>query len=307
MKMPSMQFYPADWRKDPGVQALDYFERGVWFEMLCLMHESAERGVLLLNGNPMPETALSRVLGLDNQILNQTLTTLLNYGVASVREDGALFCRRMVKDEELCQIRREAGKLGGNPNLVNQNSTKAPTKTQAKNQNRVNQIPTPSSSSSITNNNIKEDEKDFIEQAINQIQNDPLPPKPNTRKDDATRAAFDIARCRFPGTKKGELTEWENFKKKHSNDPNFSSLPDTILKAIEAEESIRNARERAKIWMAPWAHFSTWINQRRWEQEFEAPPKIIPNSQLQYKTAQSQEEVDDFFGGRNLEFKPKTL
>jgi hypothetical protein len=141
-KLPAFQFYPADWRKDPGVQSLGYFERGVWFEILCLMHESQQRGKLLLNGRPMPDEALARLLGLDKQLLTKTLTTLLDYGVASRDEQGALISRRMVKDEELRQIRTEAGKKGGNPNLVNQNSTK-PKK-------QVNQNSTPSFSSSFT-------------------------------------------------------------------------------------------------------------------------------------------------------------
>jgi hypothetical protein len=146
MKLPAIQFYPADWRKDPGVQSLDYFDRGVWFEILCLMHESTERGKLMLNGAAMPDEALARVLGLDNQILTKTLTTLLEYGVASRdQETGALICRRMVKDEKLRQVRTEAGKKGGNPALVNQNPT-----TQVKQipTTGVNQISTPSSSSS---------------------------------------------------------------------------------------------------------------------------------------------------------------
>src|ERR1700733_14857714 len=82
-KIPAMQFYPGDWRKDPGVQSLAYFERGVWFEILMLMHESEERGKLILNGNPMPLDALGRLLGLDNQTLTTTLTALLAYGVMS--------------------------------------------------------------------------------------------------------------------------------------------------------------------------------------------------------------------------------
>jgi uncharacterized phage protein (TIGR02220 family) len=124
MKMPAMQFYPADWRKDLAVQALGYFDRGVWFEMLCLMHESSARGVLLLNGAPMPDEVTARLLGLDNQTFNQTLSTLLTYGVAKRREvDNAIYSKRMVADEKLCQIRREAGKLGGNPVLVKQTPT----------------------------------------------------------------------------------------------------------------------------------------------------------------------------------------
>lgn len=47
MKMPAFQFYPADWRKDPGIQALDRHDRSVWFDMLCIMHESDERGSTL--------------------------------------------------------------------------------------------------------------------------------------------------------------------------------------------------------------------------------------------------------------------
>ena len=138
-KMPAFQFYPADWRKDLAVQSLSYHDRGVWHEILCLMHESSERGVLLLNGQPMPINALANMLGLDNQILTTTLTTLLTFGVARKREDGAIFSKRMVEDDKLCKIRRDAGKKGGNPVLVNQKSTTP-----------VNQIPTPSSSSSTS-------------------------------------------------------------------------------------------------------------------------------------------------------------
>ncbi|SKA88947.1 hypothetical protein SAMN02745166_01512 [Prosthecobacter debontii] len=137
-KLPSLQFYPADWRKDPAVQSLDYETRGVWFEILCLMHESEERGVLLLNGQVMPEDALARLLGLDKQILTNHLTKLVTYGVAKRREsDGAIFNKRMVNDEELRKVRQNAGKKGGNPLLVKQKQT-----TQDK------QILTPSSSSS---------------------------------------------------------------------------------------------------------------------------------------------------------------
>lgn len=140
MKSPAFQFYPADWRKDPGVQSLDYETRGIWFEIICIMHESEERGVLMLNGAPMPDAALARMLGLDNQKLQTTLTTLLTYGVAKRREsDGAVYSKRMVSDEKLRQIRKEAGSLGGNPVLVKQKSTTL-----------VKQIPTPSSSSSTS-------------------------------------------------------------------------------------------------------------------------------------------------------------
>ena len=137
-KLPAFQFYPGDWRKDPGVQSLDFEARGVWFEILCLMHESDRRGVLLLNGAAMPDAALARLLGIDLDLLNQITTKLLTFGVASREPStGALMSRRMVRDEEIRKVRKECGKLGGNPRLLNQITTSPD-----------NQIPTPSSSSS---------------------------------------------------------------------------------------------------------------------------------------------------------------
>ena len=151
--MPAMQFYPADWRKDLAVQALGYHDRGVWFEMLCLMHESSERGVLLLNGAPMAEEVIARLLGLDNQIFNQTLSNLLTYGVAKRRQsDNAIFNKRMIDDERLCETRRQAGKLGGNPALLNQNRTT-----------QVKQKPTPSSSSSSSSSDSKAAAKGILD------------------------------------------------------------------------------------------------------------------------------------------------
>lgn len=139
-KLPAIQFYPGDWRKDLGVQSLTYHDRGVWWEMLLLMHEGERRGMLMLNGMAMPIESIAQLLGLDKQTATKTVGRLLTSGVAS-RDDetGAIYSRRMVKDEKLRQIRTESGRRGGNPSLVKQIPT-----TQDK------QIPTPSSSSSIS-------------------------------------------------------------------------------------------------------------------------------------------------------------
>lgn len=147
-KLPSFQFYPGDWKKDAGVQSLSFEERGVWFEMMLLMFESAERGKLVFgSGNPMPEDAVARSLGLDRQRYVQILRKLLDYGVASKDEKtGIIYCRRMVRDAELSKKRAECGKLGGNPKLLNQNSSKR----EAKSNQNGKQNPTPSSSSSIS-------------------------------------------------------------------------------------------------------------------------------------------------------------
>ena len=100
-KLPAFQFYPGDWRKDPGLQSLDLAHRGAWLEMLCIMHESQERGVLTLNGKPMPTPAIARQLGITADECEAIIETLLDYGVAMRRpSDGAICSRRMIRDEE---------------------------------------------------------------------------------------------------------------------------------------------------------------------------------------------------------------
>lgn len=120
-KIPAMQFYPADWRKDLAVQSLSYHDRGVWFEMLCLMHESEQRGKLIVGGKPAQNDLVARLLGLSRQDYETTLKRLMESGVPSVCETtGAVMCRRMVRDEEIRLTRRRSGQMGGNPVLVKQ-------------------------------------------------------------------------------------------------------------------------------------------------------------------------------------------
>jgi hypothetical protein len=149
-KLPSWQFYPGDWRKDPGVQALDYESRGIWFEILLLMFESTDRGKLLLNGLPMPDEALANILGLEVAKVQQTVSKLLSYGVASIcQKTGALMNRRMSRDEYLRHVRAEAGSLGGKQKA-------------SKNIANGKQKVTPSSSSSSSSSDKKEEEEEEI-------------------------------------------------------------------------------------------------------------------------------------------------
>lgn len=123
-KLPAFQFYPGDWKRHPGLTSLSPAERWHWLELVMLMHDSKERGVLLLGNDPMPEEAVAMNLNLDNQTTSKLLTKLIAYGVATVRqEDGAICCDWMLRQENIRSIRRIAGLQGGNPNLLKQKST----------------------------------------------------------------------------------------------------------------------------------------------------------------------------------------
>ncbi|MCH6256693.1 hypothetical protein MLD52_09055 [Puniceicoccaceae bacterium K14] len=263
-KMPAFQFYPADWRKDPGVQALSFHDRGVWFEILCLMHESCERGKLMLKeGTPMPEDALSRLLGLDKQNLTNTLSTLINYGVASYCEEtGALMCRRMVKDESIRKIRANAGKKGGNPNLLNQNTKQSSNQT-------TKQKATPSSSSSTS---VKENDKSFS------LGDEVPPPKDLVSGRD---------RLCTPGEVINVVAKASRDLRKQQCEAIYQLYPKKVakpkaLQAIEkalkdtAFEKLETATRNFAVAVSDWAmedqkrfcpHPSTWFNQRRFEDD----------------------------------------
>lgn len=143
-KLPAFQFYPADWRKDVALGAVSPAARGLWFEMLCVMHECTPYGYLAMHGRRMPDEiaaaqcrvrldlyrrwvreleemgVLSRVgLGgsspVDKGGASQLIGGVMVGGIEV--EHGTIFSRRMVRDHELRAMKREAGKQGGNPAL----------------------------------------------------------------------------------------------------------------------------------------------------------------------------------------------
>jgi len=121
--LPAMPFYPGDWLKCPEVRSLPLDYRALWFDLLCFMWESTERGVMVKpNGKPYTNNEIIRMVGLDNQNSEIWLTSLLENEVCSKREsDGAIFSRRMIRDEQIRLKRKESGSKGGNPILINNN------------------------------------------------------------------------------------------------------------------------------------------------------------------------------------------
>lgn len=113
MKQPAILFYVGDWRKDLAIQSLSYHHRGIWLELLMLMHCSEQRGRLVLNGKPISNLNLARLLGLTEQETTDAVSCLLEGGVASLDQNGAIINRRMVREEERRDKLRENASKGG--------------------------------------------------------------------------------------------------------------------------------------------------------------------------------------------------
>ena len=142
MKRPAFQFYPADWRKDPALSACSLASRGLWIELMCIAHEGGTYGVLSINGKPMAPAQIARMVGESPAAVVKLLAELEDAGVFSRDEQGCIYSRRMVKDEHVRNVRADAGRLGGNPNLLKQKVKQTD-----------NREPPPSSSSSSSSSN----------------------------------------------------------------------------------------------------------------------------------------------------------
>ncbi len=142
MKRPSFQFYPSDWLRDTALRSCSTGARGLWIDMICYMHEGTPYGHLKVKDKVILPDNLARMCGLTCQEVEGWLLELKSSGVYEIDEDGSIYSRRMIRDENLRMVRSAGGKLGGNPNL------KVNLQDNHKVEKEVNQILTPSSASS---------------------------------------------------------------------------------------------------------------------------------------------------------------
>ena len=122
---PWSKFYWADWRSDPKLKICSLAARGLWMEMLCLMHEAKPRGYLLIGSNPPTDAQLAALVGAPSEQIPDLLGELASAGVFSRSKEGVIYSRRMTDEGKKAAISRKNGRLGGNPTLRKQKEISA--------------------------------------------------------------------------------------------------------------------------------------------------------------------------------------
>jgi hypothetical protein len=117
------------------------------------MFLSSEPGYLIVNGNPLDEESIRRFSGLEPKNFSKVFGELVNFGILRRDERGIFYSKRMVEDERLREFRRESGKLGGNPNLINKDKEEVKEEVKYKDKRKRTPSSSSSSSSSIINKN----------------------------------------------------------------------------------------------------------------------------------------------------------
>lgn len=115
MRRPSFQFYPADWRNNAKLRRCGWEARGVWIEIMGLLHDSDTYGVL-----HWPLKEIAQAIGAPMKAVNELVSKGVLYGT----EKGA--CTPMtyrpksgrVEGEEVTLIEEQQGPVWYSPRMV---------------------------------------------------------------------------------------------------------------------------------------------------------------------------------------------
>lgn len=125
MADPWMKFYPSDWRADPALRMCSLAARGLWIEMLGIMHDAAQYGHLLIANRAPTDAQLAVLIGATPDQITELIGELESAAVFSRTRKGVIFSRRMVRDAKRAETARKNGKKGGNPSLRKQTEKQA--------------------------------------------------------------------------------------------------------------------------------------------------------------------------------------
>lgn len=148
MRRPSFQFYPADWLGNSNLRRCTHAEKGAWIDVLCLMNDSDEYGLLR-----WPLNELAQAIGAQVEILHALIAKGVMRGAEDAeceafiytprhgRKNGdpvtlipvqrgpVWYSSRMVRDEYVRQHRGDSSRFGAAGEREGEGPKAAPTPT----------------------------------------------------------------------------------------------------------------------------------------------------------------------------------
>lgn len=150
--------------------------------------------------------------------------------------------------------------------------------------NKVSDVKNPISDTGSTQSKVKEieEKKTRKKKELSSVENNK--PEPTSNIEDV----FEKFRKAYPGNKGGHKIEFENFKKKHSD---YRVTVHLLYPALDKLKEWREQKKRLGQFVPEYANLSTWLNQRRWEVEFE---EIIENNATKQAETTKRYDNGDF-------------
>ncbi len=116
-KTPWLKFYPSDWQADHLLGTCSLAARGLWIELISIMHAAEPPGSLARTGVQLSVQQIAVLARCTAREAQKCLDELEAAGVFSRDEDGMIFSRRMRRDLDKAERDRANGRTGGNPRL----------------------------------------------------------------------------------------------------------------------------------------------------------------------------------------------
>ena len=141
---PYLPLYIQDYLTDEKLSMCSWATQGIYIKLLCVLHKSEPYGCILLkqNDKQTPDVCLNfalkimRLLPIEKDVLISALTELIAEGCLII-EDDKLLQKRMVRDNEISNIRAKAGKIGGKQTQL---FAKAKSEANTENENEIENI-----------------------------------------------------------------------------------------------------------------------------------------------------------------------
>jgi hypothetical protein len=109
--------------------------------------------------------------------------------------------------------------------------------------------------------NVNDNDNDNDNDSVNENENENV--NNNTVAIAPEFIEFDKFRKEYPGTKRGNDTEFANFKKRHKD---WKLVVPLLLSSLNTQKKERDFRRGAGQFVPEWKNLQTWINQRCWEE-----------------------------------------
>ncbi|TXH53366.1 MAG: hypothetical protein E6Q97_13385 [Desulfurellales bacterium] len=102
-----LKFNPKDWQSDVRLKSCSLAARGLWIEMIAIMHESPRYGHLVVGEQILDAALLSALVGATTREVSELLGHLEKAGVFTKSSDGAIYSRRMVREYQRSNVNRK--------------------------------------------------------------------------------------------------------------------------------------------------------------------------------------------------------
>ena len=107
-RLPWMKFHPRDWLNEPSLRLASRAARGLWIDLICIMWDSPIRGKAIApNGDVLQPHDIAALVGENRETCVIILQELHKLGVCSHDEKGAIFCRRMLRENRKMEQDRQ--------------------------------------------------------------------------------------------------------------------------------------------------------------------------------------------------------